>query len=88
VVGALSRGLPARLSWLSLEACDIAKRGNDLVGLVALCHFLSLPHSAMLSLRLASNALLPTACESLAQVRLRRTASAGLCWPLLASAGL
>ena len=85
VVGALSRGLPARLSWLSLEACDIAKRGNDLVGLVALCHFLSLPHSGMLSLRLASNALLPTACESLAQVRLRRTASAGLCWPLLAS---
>ena len=91
VVGALSRGLPARLSWLSLEACDIAKRGNDLVGLVALCHFLSLPHSGMLSLRLASNALLPTACESFAQVKLRRTASlayAGLCWPLIAHDGL
>ncbi len=67
VVSTLSRGLPARLSWLSFEACDIAKRGNDLAGLVCLCQFLSLAQSGMLTLRLASNSLLPTACEPLAE---------------------
>ena len=65
VVSALTRGLPARLSWLSLEACDIAKRGNDLAGLQCLCQFASLPDSGLLTLRLASNALLPTACAPL-----------------------